>query len=108
MQDFNKRNPIKPCCICTHSAFSKENSVQDLPHTRRPHSAGSQENEGHKKRSLNISSERVLRLYFFEDDNWNKVMINSKRYYQMLRNFVFPSVENTSGMWWEQDGATAH
>ncbi|KAJ4442464.1 hypothetical protein ANN_04050 [Periplaneta americana] len=26
----------------------------------------------------------------------------------MLRNFVFPEIENTPGIWWQQDGATPH
>lgn len=51
-----------------------------------------------------ITSERVLGPYFFKDNSENTVMITGKRYCQMLRNFVFPAVENTPGLWWQQDG----
>ena len=55
-----------------------------------------------------VTSERIIKPYFFEDCDENAVTVTGERYRKMLENFVWPEIANMSGYCWQQDGATAH
>ena len=53
----------------------------------------------------------IVGPYFFEEEGAT-VTVTSKRYVEMLRNFLRPQLQslrvNREEMWFQQDGATAH
>jgi hypothetical protein len=55
-----------------------------------------------------ITSENVIGPYFFENEDGSAVTVNGERYRFMIENFLRPALENRPGMWFQQDGATAH
>ncbi|XP_055387375.1 uncharacterized protein LOC129615958 [Condylostylus longicornis] len=55
-----------------------------------------------------ISSERIIRPYFFADGHDDAVIVNGTMYRTMLENVLRPSGQNHPQLWFQQDGATAH
>ena len=55
-----------------------------------------------------ITANEIIGPYFFEVDNGNAVTVTGERYRAMLRNFLWPAIENRVRMWFQQDGTTAH
>ena len=53
-----------------------------------------------------ITANEIIGPYFFEDDDGNAVSVTGERYRVMLRNFLWPAIENRVRMWFQQDGAT--
>lgn len=52
----------------------------------------------------------VIGPYFFENDAGERVTVNGQRYHDMLEKILWPQLEDMEldGMWFQQDGATAH
>lgn len=55
-----------------------------------------------------ITAERIMGPYFFEDYDGNAVTVNGERYRTMIRDFLRPQIQDRPGLWYQQDGATAH
>ena len=59
-----------------------------------------------------MSKVEIIGPYFFEDQNEQAVTVTSERYVAMLKEFVFPYLEENEydipSIWFQQDGATAH
>ena len=55
-----------------------------------------------------ISADKLIGSYFFENDDGIAVTVNVERNRHMLQNFVLLSVRNIPGMQFQQDEATAH
>ena len=55
-----------------------------------------------------ISADKIYGPYFFQDEDGNALTVNGERYRAMLENFLFPELDNTQEMWFQQDGATSH
>ena len=53
-------------------------------------------------------ADRVIGPYFFEDDDEHPQTISGTVYRTMLENLLRPAVLNNPGIWFQQDGATAH
>ena len=55
-----------------------------------------------------MMADKIIGPYFFEDDNGNPVTVTGERYRAMIRDFLRPQIANMPGLWFQQDGATAH
>ena len=57
-----------------------------------------------------ITARKIYGPYFFENAAGASVTINGDRYRTMLQDFLFPLLpaDNNNGIWFQQDGATAH
>ena len=58
-----------------------------------------------------VTMRGIIGPFFFEDENGNCVTVNSDRYKVMLEQFLFPKLKEmkmSRGVWFQQDGATAH
>ena len=51
---------------------------------------------------------KLIGRYFFEDDVVNHVTMTEESYKEMFKNLLWSVIENPVGMWFQQDGATAH
>lgn len=52
----------------------------------------------------------VIGPFFIEDEAGDAVTVNGIRYRDMIRNFLWPALNemDTANMWFQQDGATCH
>ena len=57
-----------------------------------------------------MMADNIVSPYFFEDDNQNAVTVTGECYRAItkIRDFLRPHIGNVSGLWFHQDGATAH
>ena len=54
--------------------------------------------------------DRIIRPFFFENEQGETVTVNGERYRAMLNEFLFTKIEeeNIGSIWFKQDGATCH
>jgi len=46
--------------------------------------------------------------YFFQNEAGVAITINGERYRSMISNFLWPKMDDTDNIWFQQDGATCH
>ena len=55
-----------------------------------------------------MTTDKIIRLYFFEDGDENPVTVSGEHYRAMIRNFLQSNITNGPNLKFQQDGATAH
>lgn len=59
-----------------------------------------------------MSSEGIIGPYYFENQRERALTVNSERYWNMLKNFLAPQLQEFEGFnaqtWFQLDGATCH
>ena len=55
-----------------------------------------------------VTSRNVIGPFFFESEDGNALTISGERYRDMIDNLLRIEIRDRPGMWFQQDGATAH